>query len=354
MREHRTFRLTAAAVIMAATCSVASTGCSKSSDSGLATAPSPTIAPPPPAPPPPSGQVIRIGEPINGTITSDSDCKFAVGDPRFADLCDAFTVTAPENGTLVAAVRATNGPLALRFRTAAGDVIDTSFGPPITGRVPVRAGSTLQIDLAYVGRPPGYPSIPPLAYTLELSVETGDIQKRGRLSAIVFGDTTKTQRLPNVRLEALDGPRAGEVARFDKVTGLYELLDLPAGFVRIRASAPGFDAVEEELVIGAQSPREITLPRSIPLVDANRTLSGMVTLRGSSRWFAIRVKIEILDGPMAGVFTFTDDDMAMYSLRSLPPGIVHVRASLGDLTTQTLSVDVSAANNVLNFSLEQQ
>jgi hypothetical protein len=210
----------------------------------------------------------------------------------------------------------------------------------------------VQIELAYVGRPPGYPSIPPLAYTLELSLVTGDIQKRGNLSTIVFGDTTKTQRLPNVRLEALDGPRVGEVARFDEFTGTYELLDLPPGFVRIRASAPGFDSVEEELVIGAQSPREITLQRTVPLIDANRTLSGMVTARGSNG-FLIRVKIEILDGPLAGVFTFTDDDMAMYILRSLPPGIVHVRASLGGLT-QTLSVDLSATNNGLNFSLEQQ
>jgi hypothetical protein len=220
----------------------------------------------------------------------------------------------------------------------------------MTGRVPVRAGIGVQIELEYVGRPPGYPAIPPVAYTLELSLITGDLQQRGNLSVIAFGDTTKTQRLPNVRLEVLDGPRVGLVARFDEVTGMYEFLDLPAGFVRIRASAPEFDAVEEELVIGAQWPRQITLHRTVPLVDANRTLWGMVPVPGSSNAFLTGVKIEILDGPLAGVFTFTDDDMAMYWLRSLPPGVVRVRASYGDLT-QTLSIELSSGTTTLHFSL---
>ena len=354
MPGQRVLRSVAIPVVFLTACVIVSGGCDKGSESSPPpTAPSSSVPPSPPPPaPPPSGQVIRIGEPISGTITSDSDCKFAVQDPRFADLCDAFTVTAPEDGTLVADVGASDGPLALRFRTPAGDVIDVFYGPPITGRVPVRAGSVVQIELAYVGRPPGYPSIPPLAFRLELSLLTGDLQQRGKVQAIVFGDITRTQRLPNVRLEVLDGPQVGLVARFDEVAGLYELLNLPPGFVRVRASAPGFNSIEEELVIGAQQPREITLQRSIPLIDANRTLWGMVTARGSNG-FLIRVKIEIVDGPLAGVFTFTDDDMAMYILRSLPPGIVQVRASLGGLT-QTLSVDLSATNNGLNFSLGQQ
>jgi hypothetical protein len=331
---------------------VASISCDKGSRSlARPTVPSPPFdSPQPPAPPQPSGEVVRLGEPISGTITSDSDCKFANGDPRFADLCHAFTVTAPQDGTLVAEVRVTaDAALALRFRTATGDVIDTFCCTRMTGRVPVRAGVVVQIELAYIGRPPGYPSIQPVGYTLELSLLTGALQQRGNLRAIVFGDATHTQRLPNARLEVLDGPAAGQLARLDDATGLYELLDLAPGFVRIRTMAPEFNPVEQELVVGTQWPREITLQRTVPLVKAEHTLSGMVRA-GASNSFLGGVKIEILDGPLAGVFTFTDDDMAMYVLHSLTPGVMRVRASHGGLT-QTLDVDLAAGSNTLNFSL---
>lgn len=293
MPEHHVARLMATAAVITTTCLVVSGGCDKGSDSSPLPTANSSTAPgsPPPAPPQPTGQVIRMAEPISGTITSDSDCKFADPDPRFADLCDAFAVTAPEDGTLVADVRAADGPLALRLRTPAGDVIDAYCCSQLTGRVPVRAGSLMQIE-AYIGRQPGYPSIPPVAYTLELSLVTGDIQKRGNLNVIVFGDTTKTQRLSNVRLEGLDGPLAVVVSRFDEISGLYELRDLPPGFIRVRASAPAFDSVEQELVIGAQLPREITLRRTVPLVDANHTLGGMVPVPGSSNSVLTGVKIE--------------------------------------------------------------
>jgi len=265
-------------------------------------------------------------------------------------LCFTFSVTAPENGTLVAAVRLTpDAATVLRFRTATGDVIDWFCCSTTTGRVPVQAGSVVEIELAYVGRPPGYPaSVPSVAYTIETSLITGDLQQRGDLHAIVFGDTTRTQRLAQARVEVLDGPSAGQVARFDEISGLYELLDLPAGFIHVRTSAPGFNPVEEQLAVGAQLPRELVLQRTVPLTGAEHAINGMVTVAGSPNTYLIRVKIEVVDGPVAGVFTFTDDDSGTYLLRSLPAGVVQVRASYGG-RTQTLSVDLSASMTYVPF-----
>ena len=282
-------------------------------------------------------------------ITSQSICKFGGNDPRSVELCDVFSVTAPENGTLVAAVRLTpDAATVLRFRTAAGEVIATFCCSTTTGRVPVQAGSVVQIELEYVGRPSGYPaSVTPVTYTIETSLVTGDLQPRGDLSVIVFGDATRTQRLAQARVEVLDGPSAGQVARFD-TSGVYELLDLPAGFIHVRTSAPGFNPVEEQLIVGAQWPRELVVQRTVPLIDADHALNGMATFAGAPNSWLIRVKIEIVDGPLAGVFTLTDDDSGTYMLRSLPAGVVQVRASYGG-RTQTLSVDLSASMTYVNF-----
>jgi len=340
---------------MLVTCFVGSSGCDKSSRSSP-NAPSSPVSPTPQSPvPQPSGGIIRLGEPVSGTITPQSICKFARNDPRFDDLCDTFSVTAPENGTLVAAVRLTpDAATVLRFRTATGEVIDVFCCSTTTGRVPVQAGSVVQIELAYVGRPTGYPSsVAPVGYTIETSLETGGLQQRGDLRAIVFGDTTRTQRLAQARVEALDGPSAGHVARFDEVSGLYELLDLPAGFIHVRTSAPEFEPVEQEIAVGTQLPREVVLTRIAPLPDSTHQLSGMVPVPGSSNSFFTHAKVEILDGPLAGVFTFTDDDMGEFSLRSLPLGMMRVRASYWSMS-ETVSVDLSTPNTWLTFHLGSQ
>jgi hypothetical protein len=58
----------------------------------------------------------------------------------------------------------------------------------------------------------------------------------------------------------------------------------------------------------------------------------MVPQPGSSNAFLVGVKVEILDGPLAGVFTLTDDGAGIYVLRSLPPGVMRVRASSGSMS----------------------
>lgn len=128
----------------------------------------------------------------------------------------------------------------------------------------------------------------------------------------------------------------------------HVLLDLPAGFIHVRTSAPGFNPVEEQLIVGAQWRRELVLQRTDPLIGAEHTLSGTVTRFGSPNALLIRVKIEVVDGPLAGVFALTDDDSGFYTLSSLPAGVVQVRVSYGG-RTQTLSVDLSAKMTSLNF-----
>jgi hypothetical protein len=195
--------------------------------------------------------------------------------------------------------------------------------------------------------------VAPVAYTIETSLRTGGLQERANLRAIVFGDTTRTQMLPDARLEVIDGPAAGQVAFFDPASGVYRLDDLAAGFVRVRASATGFEPVEQEIAVGTEVSREVTLTRAVPLADATHELFGTVPKPGSTNTVLTGVKIEILDGPLAGLFTFTDDDMGIYLLRSLPPGTMQVRASYGALS-DTVSVDISERSTSLVFHIARR
>ncbi len=321
--------------------------------------PSPTSpsAPTPSGPPAPGPGVVQIGEPISGAITSsDSTCRFTTVAGGWDGLCNAFNVTAPATGTLVATARwAADAPLAMFFKTAAGEQIDLlCCGSPMAGRVPVEAGTTYRVELAYVGRPAGYPNVQSVPYTVETALIPADAaQPRGTLSAIIFGDSSRTQRLSRARLQVADGPAVGRVAQFNDATGLYEIPDLPAGFVQIRASASGFAAIDARLPVGSNIARELVLQRSEPLVDATHALGGQAFAAGSTNTSYPGVKIEILDGPLAGIFTFTDEFFGEYSFRGLPPGVIQVRASSERLQTQTVSVEVSG-NTTRNFFMQSK
>jgi hypothetical protein len=345
----------AALVRLLVSCLVVVSGCDKSPRSQSSpTAPS---APETPPPPPVSGETIRLGDPISGTISSDSRCKFAhTTDPRFAELCNVYTVVPPEDGTLTIALRTIDHEaLVLRFRTPAGDLVDTFCCAPVTGKTAAHGGVPMQIEVEYVGRPGGYPSsVSPVSYTVEPSLITGDLQGRGNARALVFGDATRTQMLPDARLEISDGPGAGQVAGFEPRTGLYTFYNLPVGFLHIRASAPGFEPVEQEISVGTELSPAIVLARTVPLPDSTHELGGHVPEPGSPNAWLTGVKVEILDGPLAGVFTLTDDDMGIYVLRSLPPGVITVRATYGALS-DTETVDISGGRGIyLVFHLGPQ
>jgi hypothetical protein len=254
----------------------------------------------------------------------------------------------------VVTVRSTAGvPLSIFFKTPEGEQIDLfCCGPPLEGRMPVQAGARYRVELAYSGRPRGYPNVPPVPFTLEAAIVIGGNEPRETLSAIILGDPSHTQRLANARLEIVGGPLTGTVARFDQRTGFYVIPNVPAGFVQARASAPGFEPLDAQLRVPSNIVRELALQRTEPLADATHSLTGVVGRTNAPNAFLVGVKIEILNGPLAGTFTFTDDLMAMYSFRNLPAGSFQVRASLNGLS-QTLAVEVSGNTTTLNFELGQ-
>ena len=101
-----------AATAMLAICFVASSGCDKSSRSSSPNALSSPVSPTPQPPTPqPSGQIISLGEPVSGTITSQSICKFARNDPRSDDLLQPLL---PAKKITSIAVAAT--PMRIRLR----------------------------------------------------------------------------------------------------------------------------------------------------------------------------------------------------------------------------------------------
>ena len=318
-----------------------------------------TPAPPAPPSPQPSGsRTIHVGEPASGTITSqDTSCGFTTVDGGWQGLCDAFEITAPDNGVLSVTVRwAGDSSLALFFKTAVGAQIDLACcRPPMVSRMPVEAGTTYRIEVTYVGRPPGYPQVAPVDYTIDATLATDlDAQSSGSVQAIVFGDRARTQRLSNARLQVLDGRKAGTVASFDPTTGFYVFDNLPAGYVQVLVTADGFASLTERLPVGVSVPRELVLERSAPLPDATNSLTGLALASGSpsGAYSAyIGVKVEILDGPLAGVFTFTDEFFGGYSISGLPAGEIHVRASAERLQTQTLGVVISG-NTRLDFYMQ--
>jgi len=314
----------------------------------------PSVLPTTPVPGPSGTQVIQLGEPVNGTITSnDPECRFTTSDGGWAGLCDAFDFTAPAAGTLVATARwSADAPLAMFLKTSTGEQIDLFCCNALVGRIPVDANTTYRVELAYVGRPAGYPRVPPVDYTLEAALITGsDTQPRGTVHAIVFGDPSRTQRLSRARLEVFEGPSAGTSAQFNDATGVYEFRDLPAGFVQIRASAPEFAPIEVRLPVGANIVRELVLQRTAALPDARHTLGGTTFVADRPNAAYVGVKIEILDGPLEGIFTFTDEFFAQYFFRDMPPGPIQVRASSAQVHAQTLTVDVSG-NTTLNFFMK--
>jgi hypothetical protein len=133
------------------------------------------------------------------------------------------------------------------------------------------------------------------------------------------------------------------VASVDPSTDIYEIPGLPGGFVQVAASADGFAPLTSRVAVGLNLPTEFVLQRLAPVPQGTNRLIGMTRESADeygrfSGWGG--VKVEILDGPLAGVFTFSDYDMAEYVIDGLPAGLIHVRASAPWLESQTLAVVV--------------
>jgi hypothetical protein len=284
--------------------------------------------------------------------SQNATCEFRAMNEGWAGLCDAFALTAPATGTLTTRVRwSADAALAVFLKTAAGGQLDLKCcNSPMDLLAPVEKSVSYRLEIAYVGRPRGYPQVPPLTFALETSLQTTGLPS-GRLQAFVFGDEARTQRLSRAQVKVLDGPSAGAIARFDGESGLYETENLAAGYVNVEVSADGFEPLRERVPVGANVARELVLTRRDPLVGAVHKLTGAVMVAGSSNSRYVDVKIEILDGPLAGVFTFTDEFFGEYGFRGVPPGPISVRASRKGLPPQTLTATVSG-DTTLNFVLQ--
>lgn len=321
------------------------------------------VSPGPPPPPAGAGQsarTIHAGDAVTGVIIgTERPCSFVTVDGGWGGPCDVFELPVSATGTLTLTLRwPETGPLALFVRTGSGDQVDMACcGSPLSVHVPVRPGTVYGIDVAYVGRPPGYPTITPVSFTLETSFLTGAAQPNGAIRALIFGDPARTQRLSGVRVELLDGERAGAVAEFDPLTGIYEIRDVPMGFVRVSAFAEGFLPLTTTVSVGLQVPYELVLQRMTPQPGMHGlwgTMYAYPSRPGDATYSAFGgVKVEILDGPLAGSFTFSnDDDNGMYFFRNLPAGLIHVRASMPGLETQTKEVVVSGETR-LDFVMQR-
>jgi hypothetical protein len=328
---------------------VCTSGCnhSRQSTAGGGNPLAPSTPAPAPNSPAPSPTPIHVDETHHGTLTEGlPQCTFATSAGGWGGLCQTFAITAPSNGLLTATLRwSADALLVLFFKSGAGAQIDMACcGPGIPVTIPVEMGATYRIEVAYGGRPAGYPHIAPVDYTLDTTLAVGNAGPAGSVKAMIFADERRTQHIGGARLEVADGPKAGTVANFDPSSGLFEIPGLPAGFVQVTASADGFAPLTTRVAVGLNVPNEFVLPRLAPLPQATNRLRGWTYDEppnqngGFSAWGG--VKIEILDGPLAGIFTFSDPDMGDYIFEGVPPGLIHVQAAASWLQSQTLAVVV--------------
>ena len=314
----------------------------------------PPNSPPPngpsPSNPSPSGRTIRVGEDVSGTITGlEPECHFTTEDGGWGGVCDAYEISVESTGTLETSVSWTDlVPLIVFVKTSTGRQIDMTCcsSPQTTIAVPVDSGSSYRLEVAYAGRPPGYPSIAPVKYALTTRLLSPPDTATTSSRMILYADATRTQRMSTGRVEIIEGSYAGTTATFDSVGGTYGFRGLPRSYVQIRASADLFHSVTERVPIGVNVAQSVVLERLVPLVGATHTLAGMTWASANSAYAG--VKVEILDGPHAGAFTFSLDDWGSYHFQSLSPGRIRVRASREGLAPQTLEVTVSGTT-ILHF-----
>ena len=293
-------------------------------------------------------RTIALGQSVSDTITgTEPECLFTTLDGGWGGVCHAFDITAPTSGILETTVRwSADATLVVFMKTAGREQLDMTCcrSRTTTLRVPVEAELRYRIEVAYIGRPAGYPRIPPVPYVLEARLVPPDARERVTLRSFLIADETRTQRLSSGRIEVIEGPFAGTAAVFDSTTGTYGLTGLPHGYVRIRASAELFEAVTMRVPAGVNVTQEIVLRRLVPLPDARHGLGGMTWASANAAYTG--VKVEILDGPHAGAFTFSDEHFGMYYIGGLSPGFMRVRASIAGREPQTLGVTVSGSTRL--------
>ena len=155
----------------------------------------------------PAGRrTISVGQSVTGTITGiEPECRFTNVDGGWGGVCHAFAITVPTDGVLEITARWNAAFLVLFLKTSGGAQIDMGCcsSPAATFQAPVEAGLTYTIELAYGGRPAGYPTIEPVSYTLQTRLLSTEDQPPAGVRVILFGDETRTQRLSSGRVEVV-------------------------------------------------------------------------------------------------------------------------------------------------------
>jgi hypothetical protein len=283
-----------------------------------------------------------------GTLTgTESSCLFMTVDGGWDGVCDAYAIAVTSPGILEADVRwAADAPLVAFLKSTSGRQIEISCcGTPLTLRAPVQPGA-YRLEIVYVGRPPGYPRIGKVDYEVSTRVVQPGPEDSANVRVILLADAARTQRLAVGRIEVIDGPFAGRVAAFDPATGTYDIAGLIYGYTRLLVSADRFRADTVTVPVGVSVSQEVVLTRLVPLSGADHTLGGMTWATHNTAYDD--AKIEILDGPQAGIFTFSEPEWGFYRLEGLAGGTIRVRASREGVTSITQTVRVSG-RTLLDF-----
>jgi hypothetical protein len=119
-----------------------------------------------------------MNETHHGTLTEGLlQCTFETVIGAWGGPCQTFDIPVPSNGLLTATLRwSADAPLNLFFKTGAGTQMDMACcdRPSISLTMPVEMGATYRIEVAYGGRPAGYPHIADVDYTLDTTLVVGD------------------------------------------------------------------------------------------------------------------------------------------------------------------------------------
>jgi hypothetical protein len=159
--------------------------------------------------------------------------------------------------------------------------------------------------------------------------------------------------LAYARIHVLDAAGVGGFA-FSDENGRYRVAGLSPGVYTIDIALEGFVPLQNTMTLGGavhEARRDFELSRQ-GVDRATYEVFGMVWVKGGEgRSAYVDAKVEVLDGPEAGL-TAMSDEMGMYSLKGVRPGTLQIRASRGAASeTKTVTLAGGAPTIFIDFSI---
>jgi protocatechuate 3,4-dioxygenase beta subunit len=147
------------------------------------------------------------------------------------------------------------------------------------------------------------------------------------------------QPITGARVAITGGPVTGRSDTTD-VTGLYEILNLPAGTYTLRASATGFNPQTRTVSITVDTSTQLDFTLSDQVNQLLGSITGRITQSDGSVISDVTVKITA--GPTKGQ-TVQSDDQGDYGIPDLPEGTYTLSFTHSGYATRTVTgVDVIA------------